>query len=139
MVIEKKLKLRDTIYYVLVEVEYRKKENGSISLCMKNYKDSYYDGGDFSILLEEVEKGYTEEKALKYDKWAWFMTDILYIYNRVPFLSGIKDVYISDDPNLPSSTTYISKAEIDKYIKENNIKMNPNDDFLLMDQRTWKI
>ena len=139
MIVEKRLKLRDTIYYVLVEVEYRKNEYGTVKLCMKNYKDSYYDGGDFSILCKEIEKGYTEEKALKYDNWTWYMTDVLYIYDRVPFLSGIKEVYIGSDSILQASTMYISKEEIDKYIKENNIKMNSNADFQLMDQRTWKI
>lgn len=137
MVIEKRIKLRNIIYYIVVNVEYKTKEDNIVALCIKDYKDSYYDGGDFSILIEEIEKAYDYEKAIEYD--VGLMADVLYIYDRVPFLSGIRDVWISDKDTIPYEIGYISKEEIEKYIKDNNIKMNANNKFKLYDGRTWKI
>lgn len=64
------------------------------------------------------------------------MDDILYIYDRMPFISGVKDISISN--NMISEESYISKEEIEKYIKEFNIKMNHIDNFKLSDSLTWK-
>ena len=61
---------------------------------------------------------------------------IFYIYDRMPFISGIKDISISN--NMISEESYISKEEIEKYIKEFNIKMNHIDNFKLSDSQTWK-
>lgn len=58
---------------------------------------------------------------------------------EIPFISGIKDIYISKNDNLPYSECYISKEEIDNYIKQCNIKMNGNKNFKLSDARTWKL
>lgn len=139
MYIEKRVKLRGVNYYVRVELEYKKENNDLVLLRMKNYKDDYYDGGDFSILLEEIEKNYTFEKAEKYDKNISYMADVIYLYERIPFLSGIRDEYISSKDNQPYAIGYISKVEIEKYIKENNIKINSNEKFKLGDERTWII
>ena len=79
------------------------------------------------------------EKAKQYDKHIGFMADVLYIYDRIPFIDGIKDFYISKKDNIPYSEGYISKKEIDNYIKEFNIKMNSNPNFKLWDGRTWKL
>ena len=46
-------------------------------------------------------------------------------------ICGIKDIYISKNDNIPYSEGYISKEEMDKYIKEFNMKMNPNPNFKL--------
>lgn len=139
MYIEKRVKLRDINYYVRVELEYKRENNDLVLLRMKNYKDDYYDGGDFSLLLEEIEKNYTFEKAEKYDKNISYMADVIYLYERIPFLSGIRDEYISSKDNQPYAIGYISKVEIEKYIKENNIKINSNEKFKLGDGGTWII
>lgn len=139
MYIEKRVKLRDINYYIRVELEYRKDENDFVMLRMKNYKDNYYDGGDFSILIEEIEKNYSYEKAQRYDKNISYMADVIYLYERIPFLSGVRDEYISSKDNIPYSIGYISKEEIEKYIDENNIKIKKNDNFKLNDGRTWTI
>lgn len=138
MYIEKRVKLRDINYYIRVELEY-KRENDFVMLRMKNYKDNYYDGGDFSILIEEIEKNYSYEKAQRYDKNISYMADVIYLYERIPFLSGVRDEYISSKDNIPYSIGYISKEEIEKYIDENNIKIKKNDNFKLNDGRTWTI
>lgn len=67
------------------------------------------------------------------------MADCLYIYDRIPFLSGIKNVYISSKDNLPYSKSYISKDEIEKYVKDNNVTMTTNTNFKLFDSYTWNL
>ncbi len=139
MYIEKLIRLRSINYYIRVEVEYQKNEknNGIPNLKIVNYKNDYYDGGDFSTLLEEIEKNYTFEKAKIYDENISYMADVIYLYDRIPFLSGIRDEYLLSQDNLPYSLSYITKEEIEKYIKENNIKMHNNSNFKLSDSRTW--
>lgn len=138
MRIEKRIKL-NTIYYIVFDVEYKTNHSGFPSLCLKNYKDDYWDGGDCSILIEKIEENYSYEKAKSYDANIGFMADVLYIYDRIPFLSGIRDVYISANDNLPYSIGYISKQEIDQYIQDNHIKMRDHSDFKLSNGFTWKI
>ena len=67
------------------------------------------------------------------------MTDCLYIYDYVPFISGIEDCRISSTDGSIVSSSYLTKEELDDYIKINNIKMNDNSNFKLVDERTWKI
>ena len=52
------------------------------------------------------------------------MADILYIYDHIPFISGIRDVYINDDEVLPYAGGYISKLEIDQIIQDYHIPMH---------------
>lgn len=137
MYIEKRVKLRDINYYIKVELKYKRDENDHVLLRIKDFKDDYYDGGDFSLLIEEIEKNYTFEKAQKYDKNISYMADIIYLYERIPFLSGIRDEYISSKDNLPYTVGYIAKEEIEEYIKENNVKIKTQDNFKLYDGRTW--
>ena len=137
MIIEKKVKLKTNYYYVVVDVEYKQNKQGFTMLCFKDGK--VYDGGDFSRLIERCEKSYTYKKAREYDGEIGFLADVLYLYDRIPFLVGIKDVYIADDANLPSSIGYITKEEINAYIKEQKIKMNKNPRFDLNNEETWII
>lgn len=139
MTIEKKINLKNNIYYITVEVEYKKNEQNITKLCLKNYKDKYFDGGDLSILIEKISKNYDYEKSDKYDDEIRFMGDVIYIYDRIPFLSGIKDAYIGKNDNLPSSIAHISKEEIDKYIEEHNIIMTEKPNFKLYDEESWFI
>ena len=141
MYIEKKVKLRDINYYIRVDLNYEKnsKNNDIPNLNLKNYKNNHYDSGSFSLLLEKVEKNYTFEKAKVYDENISYMADVIYLYDRIPFLVGIKDEYISKEDNLPYTIGYITKEEIDNYIRENHIKMHNNVNFDLYDERTWFI
>ena len=136
MKILKKIKLNNTNYYAVIELEYKQLESNFPVLRLKNYKDDYWDSGDCSILIERIEENYSLKKAQQYDNNIAYMDDILYIYDRMPFISGVKDISISN--NMISEESYISKEEIEKYIKEFNIKMNYNDNFKLSDYRTWK-
>lgn len=131
MTIEKRVNLDNNIYYIVVEVKY-KFDNIRTRLCLENYLDDYYDGGDFSILVEKIEKNYNKDKASCYDKEIGFMADILYIYDRVPFLTGIREVCVN-------SNSYISKEEIADYINMHNLKLESKIDFKLFDENTWKV
>ena len=53
MIIKNKIKLGNIQYYIKVECVY-KKNNNSYSLCLKNNND-YFDSGDLSLLIEELE------------------------------------------------------------------------------------
>ncbi len=139
MQLSKKIKINHNNYYIIIDVEYKKKQNNFPILCLKNYKDDYWDGGDCSLLIEEIQKNYTLEKAGRYDKYPGFMSDILYIYDRIPFISGIKDIYICKNDNIPYAEGYISKKEIENFIKEFAVEMDYNSDFKLNDSRTWKL
>lgn len=138
MKITKKIKLNNNDYYIIINLVYKNKNNLPV-LCLKDYKDDYWDGGDCSILIERLENNYTIELSKKYDKNISFMGDVLYIYDRIPFISGIKDTYISANSDLPYSEGYISKEEIDSYIKEFNITMQDNKEFKLSNSKTWKV
>lgn len=133
------IKLNNNIYYIVVDLEYKNSDHNIPKLCLKNFKDDYWDEGDCSKLIEKIEKNYTLEKVKQYDKYIAFMADVLYIYDRLPFLGAIKDVYISKNNNLPDSICYIEKQEIEDYIKTFNVKMQSNDNFKLFDEYTWKI
>lgn len=138
MIIEKRVRLNNSIYYVLVDVEYRIDERSFTRLCLKEL-DECYDGSNFSLLIEKIEMDYDSSKPKMYDSDIRLMGDVLFIYDRIPFLSGIKDVYITDNDNLPYSVGFISKSEIDKYIEEHNVEMKDQSNFKLGDERTWLI
>jgi len=137
MLIEKKIKLKTNYYYVVTDVEYKMDKHGYTMLFFKDGK--IYDGGNFSRLVERCEKSYTYKKAREYDGDIGFIADVLYLYDRIPFLTGVKDVYIGNDDNIPYSVGFIPVEEIDKYIKDHKIKMNKNPRFDLNNEETWII
>ncbi len=53
MMIDKKIKLNNSIYYIIVDVVYKTDENNIIKLNIKNYKNDYYDDGNLSILIKK--------------------------------------------------------------------------------------
>ena len=139
MKIIKKIKLNNNYYYLIIDVEYKKHKDGFAVLCLKNFNDDYWDGGNCSLLIEKIEKKYDSEKTRKHHKNIPFISDVIYIYERIPFISGIKEIYMSNDNKSISTESYIDKSEIENYIKDFNIPINNNLDFKLIDERTWKI
>ena len=81
MEISKKIKLNNNIYWIIVEVEYKMHEQGFPYLVLNNFKDDYWDSGDFTRLIERVEESYSIDKSKKYDEVISYMGDILFIYN----------------------------------------------------------
>ena len=132
MEISKKIKLNNNTYWIIVEVEYKMHEHGFPYLVLKNFKDDYWDSGDFTRLIERTEESYSIDKSKKYDEVISYMGDILFIYDRIPFIKGIKEVGNSYE-------SYISREEIDTYINTFNVKMNNNYKFKLFDESTWEI
>ncbi len=128
MILERKVRLKNDDYIVVVDLEYRNIK-GFPHLCLKNY-DYGFDCGNFSLLLSKIAKNYSDEEF--YDKKILMMNRMLYIYNRVPFLSAIKNVSSND-------ILYISKIEIEQYINDFNIKMLDNSRFNLEMENTWLI
>ena len=123
---------------MLVEAEYKIDDRSFTRLCLKELNECY-DGGNLSLLVEKIEMDYSDEKSKLYDSEIKLMGDILYLYDRIPFLNGVKEVYIADNDNLPYSTSYISKSELLKYIEEHNIEIKNQSNFKLGDERTWLI
>ena len=132
MEISKKIKLNNNTYWIIAEVEYKIHEHGFPCLILKNFEDNYFDLGDCSRLIERVEESYSIDKAKKYDEVISYMGDILFIYDRIPFIKGIKEVGNSYE-------CLISKEEIDNYIKTFNIKMSINSRFKLFNESTWEV
>ena len=136
MVITNRVKLGTTEYYVSCDCVYKKK-NGHIYLCLRNYANDYYDGGYLSLLLRSMEEEYDAGNVRLYDSNIGFLDDALYIYDNIPFVAGIGDTYYLSDSNKLNSVSYITKEELDDYIKENNIVMSDHSNFKLSDGRTW--
>ena len=123
-------------YYIVVDTVYKKSLVGIPNLCLENSKDDYFDCGDLSILIKKIEDNYTEEKSKDYDNKISYMGDILYIYDRIPFISGINNIYSSNNGEV-IEMGFISTSEIDDYIKEFNVSMHNKDNFKLSNVKTW--
>ncbi len=115
MTIEKRIKIDNRYYYLGIEVKY----DDSGFLIKKD--DSYFDMGDFSILIEDFEKNY--DKSIVYDKKVGYMNDIIYLYDRFPFISYIIDISYDKDGRILSRGC-INKEEIIDYINKRNIELN---------------
>ena len=126
MIIKRKLRLLNTEYFVNIECIYK-----SNKLCLKNYKDDYFDSGDLSILINKIEDNYNyEDLSSRYNFDIKFLVDIIYIYECIPFISGIGDESIN-------SSSYMDISELEECIKSNNICLKDNSKFKLSDARTW--
>ena len=112
MVIEKRIKLGNAVFLLGVEIRYRKQ-----SLVKKD--GTYFDMGDFSTLILDVENNY--QGSLDYDKNIGYMNDIIYLYDRFPFVNYIKDITYDKTSGEVVQIGCISKEEIVDYIKDNGI------------------
>lgn len=130
------VKLDNNKYYIVVDTVYKKSLVGIPNLCLENGSDDYFDCGDLSILIKKIEDNYTEEKSKDYDNKISYMGDILYIYDRIPFISGINNIYSSNNGEV-IEVGFISTSEIDDYIKEFNVSMHNKDNFKLSNVKTW--
>ena len=60
-----------------------------------------------------------------------YLIDIIYIYECIPFISGVGD----DSVN---SSSYMDVSELKEYINSNCIYLKDNSKSKLSDARTWK-
>ena len=131
MELKRKILLGQNEYYVVFDLSYKKSIINKPKLCLNN-KHTYWDSGNISKLIEKIEENYNLENIKKYDADISFMADILYIYKHIPVLKGIINKSLSEE-------CYISKKEIDNYVKVFNRKINQNKNFNLSDESTWNI
>ena len=114
---ERKIRIDNRDFFLGVELKYIKDK-----LIQTNGNN--FDMGDLSIMIQEVESNYEKEsKEMIYDEVIAYMNDIIYLYDRFPFVSYIKDILYNDAGKI----TYlgcINKDEIVEYIKANKIKIN---------------
>lgn len=118
MVFERRILINNTDYYVGIELKYDNKG------MLKKMDDSYFDMGDLSILIKEIEEKY--DKNITYYEHVPYLNDIFYIYNHFPFLLYIKDISYTSD-NKIHSIGIINKEEILMYIDKLNVKMKEFD------------
>ena len=126
MELKRRVLLGQNEYYIVFDLSYKKSIINKPKLCLN------WDSGNVSKLIEKIEDNYNLENIKKYDADIGFMADILYIYEYIPFLEGIINKSLSEE-------CYISKKEIDKYIKVFNRKIKQNKNFKLSDESTWNI
>ena len=138
MEILERIKLGEHIFFIKSEVCYKYKDNIT-RLCLKNYKDDYYDGGDLHLLITKLEENYEKNIKERVNGPIFFLDDAVYIYDNIPFISGVGEYYVSSKDNNIYSASYISKEEIEEYIKNNNIKMKDNSKFELWNGFTWNV
>lgn len=131
MELKRKILLSQNEYYVMFDLSYKKSVINKHKLCLNN-KHTYWDSGNVSKLIEKIEENYNLENIKKYDEDISFMADILYIYEHIPVLKGIINKSLNEE-------CYISKKEIDNYVKVFNRKINQNKNFNLSDESTWNI
>lgn len=129
MQIKRKITINNNKYVIYFDAEYKTSNIKDVpELCFKKDEYGFFDGGDVSELLTLVEKNYHEDK---FNKNIEFMNIILYIYQCVPILSAIEEVTSFDN-------CFITREEIDEFIKRFNIDFEVNGDFRLNDHSTWK-
>lgn len=129
MQIKRKITINNNKYIIYFDVEYKTSNIKDVpELCFKKDKYGFFDGGDVSELLTLVEKNYHE---IKFNENIEFMNIILYIYQCVPILSAIEEVTSFDN-------CFITREEIDEFIRRFNIDFEVNDHFKLSDNSTWK-
>ena len=114
MVIEKRIKIKDVNYLLGIEVKYDK--NG----ILVKKDNTYFDIGDFNKVISYVESNY--DSNCIYDKKVYYMNDIIYLYDRFPFIDYIKDITYDSNNQITQIGT-IKKEEIIDYIKTNNIRI----------------
>ena len=114
MVIEKRIKIKDVNYLLGIEVKYDK------SGILVKKDNTYFDVGDFNKVISWVESNYDSDCI--YDKKVYYMNDIIYLYDRFPFIDYIKDITYDSNNQITQIGT-INKEEIIDYIKANNIRI----------------
>ena len=114
MTFERKIRINNRNFYLGIELKY-----GKDNLLTK-INGVYFDMGDLSIMIDDFETNYNKEsKKFIYVKSEPLMNDVIYLYDRFPFISYIKASLYDNDGNIT-----INKDEITNYIKTNKIKIN---------------
>ncbi len=118
MTFERKIRIDNRDFFLGVELKYIKDK------ILIQTNGNNFDMGDLRIMIQEVESNYKKEsKEMIYDKDISYMNDIIYLYDRFPFVSYIKD-NVFDDEGRTAFGGCINKEEIIDYINKRNIELN---------------
>ncbi len=115
MTIERKIRINNNDYLLGFKLKYNNEG------FLTKLDDSYFDLGDLSILIDSFEKSY--DANIKYDQNTKYMNDIIYLYDRFPFINYIKDIYYDKQGKI-IQIAHIDKDEIIDYINLNKIEIN---------------
>jgi len=118
MLIESRLRINDRNYFLGIELKYNK--NGAL---IKS-DNSYFDMGDLGVMIDFFETELKKEGIKDvYDNRIAYMNDVIYLYDRFPFLKYIKDVSYDKEGKI-TQIGYIDRDEIIDYINSNRIELN---------------
>ena len=118
MLIERRLRINDRNYFLGIELKYNK--NGAL---IKS-DNSYFDMGDLGVMIDFFETELKKEGIKDvYDNSIAYMNDVIYLYDRFPFLKYIKDVSYDKEGKI-TQIGYIDRDEIIDYINSNRIELN---------------
>ena len=118
MLIESRLRINDRNYFLGIELKYNK--NGAL---IKS-DNSYFDMGDLGVMIDFFETELKKEGIRDvYDNRIAYMNDVIYLYDRFPFLKYIKDVSYDKEGKI-TQIGYIDRDEIIDYINSNKIELN---------------
>ncbi len=112
--IERKIRINNIDYFLGFKLKYDKNR------VLKKFDGSYFDLGDLSILIDFFEKNY--DPNIKYDQSISYMNDIIYLYDRFPFVSYIKDFNYDREGKI-IQIGYIDTADIIDYVNSNKIEL----------------
>lgn len=120
MITEKRIRLNNIDYYIELKTHYidYKNDRGILCkdmLCLDDGLNSYYDGHDLDDLIKRIEDNYDYDKVKSfYKRSVPFINNVLFIYDRIPFISGIKVIYLDSNKEV-KSTDYVSSDDIKNY------------------------
>ena len=118
MVIEKRIRINDKEYHLGIKLKYDKAKT------LTKFDGSFFDMGDLSRMIDYVETNYEKEsKKFIYDNDVSYMNDVIYLYDRFPFLNYIKDITYDNERKIVM-LGYIGREEIVDYIRNNKIRIN---------------
>lgn len=129
---EHKIVLKNNIYWVRFELDYKIVEN-RMQLMLKNFTPNNYEVSQIRRYCTFVEKNFSDKIDKKFTKKSYDlyeMGQILYIYLYLPCLSSI--TYETSDEKV-----IYTKDFIERFVKENDIELTNQYPSSIYDESTW--
>lgn len=129
---EHKIVLKNNIYWVKFELNYKKVEN-RMQLILKNFKQNGYEVSQIRRYCAFIEKNFSDKINKKFAKKAYDlyeMGQILYIYSYLPCLSSVTFEAIDE------KVTY-TKDFIEEFVKEYDIELTNQYPSSIYNESTW--
>lgn len=129
---EHKIVLKNNVYWVKFELDYKKVEN-RMQLILKNFTPNDYEVSQIRRYCTFLEKNFSDKIDKKFTKKAYDlyeMGQVLYIYSYLPCLSSVTFSSIA------SNVTY-TKDFIEEFVKEYDIELTNQYPSSIYDESTW--